>query len=85
MKILLMVNYYLMSKSLKCHSDQSFHSGDVALFVTLYRVTQNKVHHILATLYLIFEVNFTQVFSDIQRILTNEVQLKKSTILTIPI
>ena len=41
-----------------------------------YQVTQNKVHHLLAILYLIFEVNITQVYYTIQCIIANEVQLK---------
>ena len=35
-------------------------SPDSEVFQT-YRVTQNKVHHLLAILYLIFEVNISQV------------------------
>ena len=42
-----------------------------------YRVTQNKVHHLLVILYLIFDVNFTQVSYDVQCILSNEVQFNE--------
>ena len=42
-----------------------------------YRVTQNKVHHLLAILYLIFEVNFTQVSYVFQCIIVNEVQFNE--------
>ena len=37
-----------------------------------YRVTQNKVHHLLAILYLILEVNNTQVSYVVQRIIVNK-------------
>ena len=43
----------------------------------LYRVTQNKVHPLLAILYLIFEVNFTQVSYVIQCIIIIEVQFNE--------
>ena len=42
-----------------------------------YWVTQNKVHHLLAILYLIFEVNNTQVSYVIQCIIVNEVQFNE--------
>ena len=38
MKIMLVVNYYLISLSFKFHKDQSFCYGDIALFVTLYNL-----------------------------------------------
>ena len=44
----------------------------------MYRVTQNKVHYLLAILYLIFEVNFTQVSYIIQCIIVNEVQFNEA-------
>ena len=42
-----------------------------------YRVTQNKVHHLLAILYLIFEVNITPVSYAPKSIISNEVQFNK--------
>ena len=42
-----------------------------------YRVTHNKLHHLLAILYLIFEVNITQVSYVVQCIIVNEVQFNK--------
>ena len=38
MKILLVVNYYIMSLSLKFHKDMNFRKGDIELFVTLYNL-----------------------------------------------
>ena len=38
MKIWLVVDYYLMSISLKFHKDPSFRRGDIALLVTLYNL-----------------------------------------------
>ena len=43
-----------------------------------YRVTQYKVHHHLAILYLIFEVNIAQVSYVIQFIIANEVQCNET-------
>ena len=43
----------------------------------LYRVTQNKVHHLLAILHLIFEANITQVSYVVQCIILNEVQFNE--------
>ena len=45
--------------------------------VALYRVTQNKVHHLQVILYFIFEVNRTQVSYVIQCIILNEVQFNE--------
>ena len=42
-----------------------------------YQVTQNKVHHLIAILYLIFEVINTQVSYVIQCIIVNEVQFNE--------
>ena len=44
---------------------------------SFYRVTQNKVHHLLAILNLILEVNNTQVSYVIQCIIVNEVQFNE--------
>ena len=46
----------------------------LSLFNILYRVTQNKLHHLLAIFYFIFEVNSPKVSYVIQCILVNEVQ-----------
>ena len=42
-----------------------------------YRVTQNKVHHLLAILYLILEDNNTQVSYVVQCIIVKEVQFNE--------
>ena len=42
-----------------------------------YRVTQNKVHHLLAILYLTFEVNITQVSYVIECVIVNRVQFNE--------
>ena len=42
-----------------------------------YRVTQIKVHHVLAILYSIFEVNIHQASYVVQCIAVNEVQLNE--------
>ena len=43
----------------------------------IYRVTQNKVHHLLAILYSILEGNNTQVSYVVQCIIVNEVQFNE--------
>ena len=51
--------------------------GIIGLEHNMYRVTQNKVHHLLAILYLILEVNNTQVSYVVQCIIVNEVQFNE--------
>ena len=48
------IHYYLIKILKQTH-------GLTHQIKIIYRVTQNKVHHLLAILYLIFEVNITQV------------------------
>ena len=62
-------------KFMEIRTDHSRFAIRVLIFI--YRVTQNKVHHLLAILYLIFEVNFTQVFYVVQCIILNEVQFNQ--------
>ena len=45
--------------------------------ISSYRVTQNKVHHLLAILHLTFEVNITQVSYVIQCIIATKVEFNK--------
>ena len=48
-----------------------------AITAIRYRVTQNKVHHLLSFLYLILEANNTQVSYVIQYIIVHEVQFNE--------
>ena len=56
--------------------DEEIQSVSAEKFKT-YRVTQNKVHHLLVILYLIFEANFNQVSYVVQCIISNEVQFNE--------
>ena len=79
--------HYLILRSgkiLKVYQQQHLKSAYFPAFwsnqrfpIQKYQVTQNKVHHLLAILYLIFEVNNTQVSYVIQCIVVNKVQFNR--------
>ena len=50
----------------------------IRVLIFIYRVTQNKVHHLLVILYLILEVNNTQVSYVVQCIIANEVKFNEA-------